>query len=458
MSSAHLRDILRLALPASFEAVVQLAFNFLAQLIVAGLGATAVAAVGFSNNVTLMGVFTLGTIGSGAGILVARAYGAGDHKGVARVASLAFTLAAVLTLGLATLAAVFARPLLGVLGAPQDLVEAAAPFFRVAALTVPLIVLSVVAGGVLRSLEKPRVPMLTTMVAAVVNVAVGYALVKGALGLPALGLVGAAWGALAGQLVRVGLLWWVTYGTLGSLRWSPPPLGRAALVPLRELAHLSLPLAATQLAWSGGNLLYALILARLGTATLAGVQIAYTIEGIFVVASFGLVPAATALIGQAVGQRDAALARQRARAVERFGLVTGLVFGALYALSVYALPHLYAGVGERVRDVAAATILLNAAFQVVKVANMVRGGGILPSASDTRGVLLGDALSAFAVGLPLAWLLAFPLGYGVWGLLVARVLEEVVKVLIFAWRARRLAWPRVVELHEQETHREAHAA
>ncbi|MCP2013699.1 putative MATE family efflux protein [Deinococcus sp. HSC-46F16] len=440
----HLPDILRLALPASAEAVIQLLFNFLAQLIVATLGATAVAAVGLSNNVTMVLMFTLATLGSGAGILVARAHGAGDRGAVNRTAGTALLLA----LGVTTLivAGLYtsAGPVLGLLGAPADLLAAATPFFQVALLSVPLIVLSVVAGNVLRSLERPRIPMVATLIAAAVNVGVGYALVHGAFGLPRLGLVGAAWGALAGQAVRVGLLAVFLYGPRGPIApaWSGVGAGGRGLV--RDLLNLSLPLAATQLAWSGGNLLYALFLARLGTEVLAGVQIGYTLEGIFVVASSGLVPAATALIGQAVGQRDAALAAERARAVERFGLVTGVAFGVLFALSALVLPLLYPSVGAEVRGIALATILVNAAVQVVKVANMVRGAGVLPSGSDTRGVLIGDAISAFGVGLPLAWLLAFPLGLGFWGVLVARVLEEVVKIAIFTWRRRKLSWGQVI--------------
>lgn len=445
MLGAHLRDILRLALPASFEAVIQLLFNFLAQLIVATLGATAVAAVGFSNNVTMMAIFTLATLGSGAGILVARAYGAGDREAVARTAGTALLLCAAVTFVLVAVLHTFARPVLAALGAPADLSEAATPFFQVALLGVPLIVLSVVAGNVLRSLERPRIPMVATFFAAAVNVAVGYALVRGFAGFPRLGLVGAAWGALAGQALRVVLLGWFLYGPRGVIAPAWSGLGRGGRVLIGELLNLSLPLAATQLAWSGGNLLYALFLARLGTAVLAGVQIGYTIEGIFIVASSGLVPAATALIGQAVGQGDAGLARERARAVERFGLITGVAFGALFALSALALPALYPSVGEEVRQIALTTILVNAAVQVVKVANLVRGGGVLPSGSDTRGVLMGDAISAFAVGLPLAWLLAFGLGLGVWGVLLARVLEEVVKVAIFTWRRRKLSWREVVE-------------
>ena len=48
------------------------------------------------------------------------------------------------------------------------------------------------------------------------------------------------------------------------------------------------------------------------------------------------------------------------------------------------------------------------------------------------------------LGLPLAWLLAFPLGLGFWGVLVARVLEEVVKIAIFTWRRRKLSWGSVI--------------
>lgn len=258
-------------------------------------------------------------------------------------------------------------------------------------------------------------------------------------------MAGAAWGALAGQALRVALLGWFLYGPRGVIAPAWSGLGQGGRVLTHELLHLSLPLAATQLAWSGANLLYALLLARLDTSVLAGVQIGYTLEGIFIVASFGLVPVATALTGQAVGQGNAGLARERARAVERFGLVTGVAFGALFALSALALPALFPGVGAQVREIALTTILVNAGVQVVKVVNLVRGGGVLPLGSDTRGVLIGDAVSAFAVGLPLAWLLAFGLGLGVWGVLLARALEEVVKIGIFTWRTRKLSWPRVVE-------------
>ena len=51
---------------------------------------------------------------------------------------------------------------------------------------------------------------------------------------------------------------------------------------------------------------------------------------------------------------------------------------------------------ETCATMAGVGILINAAFQVVKVRNMIVGAGVLPSANDVRGVIMGDVVGAFA--------------------------------------------------------------
>jgi Na+-driven multidrug efflux pump len=72
------------------------------------------------------------------------------------------------------------------------------------------------------------------------------------------------------------------------------------------------------------------------------------------------------------------------------------------------------------------------------------GAGVLPRADDVRGVIMGDAAGAFVVGLPLAVLLGLhtPLGYV--GIFLARIVEELAKLAVFTWRARRVRWERLV--------------
>jgi Na+-driven multidrug efflux pump len=155
--------------------------------------------------------------------------------------------------------------------------------------------------------------------------------------------------------------------------------------------------------------------------------------------------ATTALVGRSVGQRDAAGAADWVRRLTRAGVYTALAFGGLMALSAAAVPTLFANAGTTVQALAIAGILINAAAQVVKVRNMILGAGVLPSGADVRGVIMGDAISTFAVGIPLALVLALATPLGLIGLFLARVIEELVKLAIFEYRARRISWRAVIE-------------
>src|SRR6478752_5329413 len=86
---------------------------------------------------------------------------------------------------------------------------------------------------------------------------------------------------------------------------------------------------------------------------------------------------------------------------------------------------------------------------VVKVRNMVLGAKMLPSGDDVRGMIMGDVVGAFVVGLPLAVLLGLHTPLGVAGVFLARVVEEVAKLAIFSWRVRRLDWHRLAQPREQ---------
>src|SRR5690242_20881434 len=70
------REIARIAVPVSMEFVLMLVLNFVNQIVVGSLGATAIAAVGFSNSLTFILGVTLGALGTSVAILVARAVGA----------------------------------------------------------------------------------------------------------------------------------------------------------------------------------------------------------------------------------------------------------------------------------------------------------------------------------------------------------------------------------------------
>ena len=439
------REIARIAVPVSLEFTLMLVLNFVNQVVVGALGATAIAAVGFASSLTFIVLLTLGALGSSVSILVARAHGAGRRAEMDRTVAAALTCGLVLAALLSLPLSFFAPGLLRLTGASAGVAALGADYLRLSALALAPAVLGMVLSGVMRSLGHARSPMVATFVTVVLNTLLGYALVFGLGPFPRLGVAGAGWATLVTALLKLSILLAQVYGPRRHLGralagWAWPhgwPQWRTVLGPLLLLA---VPLGITELAWSGGTFLYNVVFQRLGDEALAAAQIVATLEGVFIVGSIGLMSATTALLGRALGQGDAQGAGVWTRRLLRVGLHTGVGFGVLFALSSLLLGLLFRGVGSEVQQYAVLGILINAAFQVVKVRNMIVGAGVLPSGNDTGGVILGDVVGAFVVGLPLAVLLGLYTPLGVAGVFVARVVEETVKMGIFHWRAGKLKW------------------
>lgn len=286
--------------------------------------------------------------------------------------------------------------------------------------------------------------MIATIATIPLNVVLAYVLVLGVGPAPELGVAGAGWAVLATSVTKLLVLLVQAFAVHRTFDWSLPESLASWWSIVTPLIVLALPLAVTDLLWSGGTFLYNVVAQQLGDEELAAVQIVTTLEGVFMVGSIGLMSATTALVGRSVGEGDAPGAAHWAARLTRAGLVTGVAFGLLFAASALAVPVLFADAGPEVVTMAVVGIVMNAAFQIVKVRNMILGAGVLPSGGDVRGVILGDGVGAFLVGLPLAIVLGLFTPLGLIGIFVARILEEVVKLAIFTRRTRRIRWEAVV--------------
>ncbi len=433
-----------IAVPVSLEFILILVLNFVSQVIVGVLGATAIAAVGFANSLVFILIVTFGAMGVSVSILVARAFGGQRRSEMSHTVTAAMVIAGLLTL-LGMLVPLLApSQLLTAVGASPSVAAAGADYLRLNALSMLPLVLVAILSGAMRSTGYARSPMIATIVTVPLNVVLAYVLVLGVGPAPELGVAGAGWALLATSTFKLLILLVQAFAVHRIFDWSLPESviqWRAIVAPLIVLA---LPLAITELLWSGGTFLYNVIAQQLGDDQLAAAQIVTTLEGVFMVGSIGLMSATTALVGRSVGEHDASGAAHWVARLTRAGMFTGVAFGVLFAASALAVPVLFANAGSDVVTLAVIGILMNAAFQVVKVRNMILGAGVMPSGGDVRGVILGDGVSAFLVGLPLAIVLGLFTPLGLVGIFVARILEEIVKLGIFTRRTRRIRWEAVV--------------
>jgi putative MATE family efflux protein len=179
--------------------------------------------------------------------------------------------------------------------------------------TVVVLVALFIGGGVLRGAGDSRTPMIVTGIANVINIGLAYGLIYGHFGLPALGPVGSAWATFIARTLALVLLfralWYGRNGVAirGRTSWRPN-IGVAA-----EVLRIGVPAALEQVSVASAFFVLTILVATLGTLTLAAHRIAFTALSFSFLPGIGFGLAATALVGQSVGARRLDEGAQAAR-------------------------------------------------------------------------------------------------------------------------------------------------
>lgn len=286
----------------------------------------------------------------------------------------------------------------------------------------------------LSALERPRAVLVITVLGALANAGLNYVLVFGHFGAPALGLAGSGIASVSTSILTVALLVAFTLRD-GALQrydlyvrfWRPD------WSAFLEVVRLGWPIGATILAEVGLFTAASVMMGWIGTVELAAHGIALQIASVSFMVPLGLASAATVRVGTAYG-RDDRLGVGRAA---RTALVVATAISTGAALLFWTIPvpliSLYLDLrtpdAERVLQAAVPLLAIAAAFQIVD-SIQVTSSGILRGLKDTRTPMIFAVLSYWAVGMPVAYTLAFVFewgGAGVWwglaiGLGVAAVL------------------------------------
>ena len=430
--------MLRLALPVVLAELGWMAMGIVDTIMVAPLGPSAIAAAGIGTSVHMaFAVFGMGLL-LGLDTLVSQAYGAGDHRDCHRWLVHGVVMGAALT---APVMAACACVLWGIpsFGFHPDVQPLLRGYFGVVLWsTVPLLLYA----AVRRYLQGMHVvaPIAFALVTAnLMNAAANWTLIYGHFGLPALGVPGAAWATMVSRvymlLVLVVAAWWIDRRRSSGLRDVSTRLSRERFVRLWQLGFP----AATQVTLEVGVFGLATALAgRLDPVSSAAHQIALNIAGASFMVPLGVASAGAVRVGNRVGANDP----QGAGRAGWTAILLGACFMLAMGVAFFTMPRTLIGLfspGEAVVELGASLLLVAAVFQLFDGLQAVATGA-LRGLGDTRMAMLVNLAGHWFLGLPVAYALCFPLGYGVRGLWMGLSLGLIVCGVVLTWHwHRRLA-------------------
>ncbi|MFY0664599.1 MAG: MATE family efflux transporter [Natronospirillum sp.] len=438
-----LREVWGLALPVAVQSALVSALGMADVLMVSGLGAEAIAAVGLGSKINFVFILLMAALGTGCSILVAQYFGAKRHDRVRHTLALSLMAGTLFMLPI-TLMVWFNAENLILLGTDNSQVVAqGAQYLAITALTLWLTQLVIVYEAALRATGDSKTPLYYATLTIVLNIALNFWLINGGLGVPAMGVAGAA---LATLLARIFQVIWMLRGMQRQgnlLRLERVHFIEAATRKLvTRYWTLSWPLLVNFTLWSIGSLTYHLIAGRLGTTPLAVMSLLSPIESMYHSFFFGITNACSIMIGQRLGRGQFDDARALAKGFMLYAPMGSFGFGlVLLAASPFFLPLIGNLDAETLHQTQLAFAIMCLGFWL-KVFNMVSIQGILRSGGDAKFCLYLDMSALWFVGLPLTLAAAFwwqlPFTW-VYAMILA---EEGAKAIGNIWRVGKRKWLR----------------
>lgn len=427
--------VIRIALPVALQCMLQSSFYMIDQIMVGQLGSISIAAVEIAGKPLFIYSFVIGAVAAIAGIMIAQYYGKKDIEAVERSVSVNLTSVFVLAILFIVITLCCSEGIVGIFTNDRNVTEAATPYLRIVTGTyLPMGIATILAVRI-RCMEKAVYPLYAGIASALINTGLNWLLIFGNLGMPKLGIVGAAIASVISQLLNVALML-IFYLRLSrsrghfSLRLGKEGYSRYFV--------MLLPVVLNELLWTIGQNVNTYIYGHIGTRELAAMSLTGPVQMLFIGALSGVSQAAGILIGKRLGESAYNEAYKEAKKLCWYGFAGSIALSMVLLLLRRPYVQTYL-VEEEVRRIAANLLTVFALLAPVKVQNMVLGGGIIRSGGKTRYIMWIDVLGTWLVGVPLGLVSAFYFHLSIVSVYFILSMEELVRWIIslFLFRSRK---------------------
>lgn len=405
--------VLAVAVPIMIQNGITNFVGLLDNIMVGQVGTEQMSGVAIVNQ--LMMVYYLCVFGglAGAGIFTAQYFGQKDNEGIRQTFRYKFWMALILTTGAVLLFLSLGENLIQMyLNGSSDGGDLAAALYHgknymlVMLLGLPAFMMVQIYVSTLRECGETVVPMKAGIAAVFVNLCLNYLLIYGKMGLPALGVVGAAIATVISRYVEAAIVIVWTHR-----HKEKNPYIEGVYATLKVPGYLTgkffvkgAPLLINETMWSAGMAMLTQCYSMRGLSVIAGLNIANTINNVFNVVFIAMGDAVAIIIGQLLGAGKMEEARDTDNKIIAFSVGCCIGVAALMVCIAPLFPQIY-NTSDEVKAVAVQFIIAQAVF-MPQAAFMHATYFTLRSGGKTIITFLFDSVFVWCVSVPVAYCLS----------------------------------------------------
>ncbi len=374
----------------------------------------------------------------GAAVPIARLLGANDRVGASILFGKALSTALIFGVAFAAIAFSFKGFIFKtIFGTTGEILRSADGYFSMLALFMPFIALNFTGTGILRSIGDSSSSMKINLTANLIHASLAVLFVYGheALGIPAMGALGAALALGIAQTIgfAIQLRFLLGKRTLVELRLRDMLKPQASLI--KQIIKTGFPVTMEQLIWMGGQLVLIAFISRIGYRELAAHQIVVRLSQTLGVIYQGYAFANMALCGHRIGACDERAVVKIARKMRALSVSTGFLVGLGILFLKNPIARLFTS------DPSVIVLFLQLApllamLQVPKSLTMITSSE-LRARGDLVFILIVCMITVPLDIMGLSAVFVFAFGWGIAGIWLAHIIDEIVRIIIHLRRLSR---------------------
>lgn len=437
------RALFSMAGVIAMQNLITYAVNLADNVMIGSYSQDALSGVALVNQIQFLLQMVVMGIGNGIVVLGAQYWGRRQIDPIRRVTTIGMLLAAIISTCMMLLVYFFPNQALSLLTDDAAVIAEGTKYLKIFCFSFVLFAITNIFLASLRSVETVRIGFVVTSIALSINVVLNYGLIYGRMGLPELGVEGAALATLISRIVEFLIVALYALHIDKKVQWRITELLHIDIQLFRDYIRVGLPLILSNSVWGLAMSAQTAILGRLGSDTIAANSIATTIFQVVTVLMYGCANSSGVIIGKTVGEGDIPRVKAYAKTLQIIYVLIGIATGVVlftckdFIISLYSITPGTEVLARQFISILSITVI-GSSYQMACLTGIVTGGG------DTKFVLINDLIHQWLIVIPAAFLSAFVFQAPLWVTFICLKSDQILKCFVAMIKVNRFRWIHVL--------------
>lgn len=434
-----LKTIFTLALPIIIQSFITTSLNLIDNVMVGRLGETAIASVGLANQYIFIFSLCIFGINSGAGIFMSQFWGKKDLNKIKTFLGIDLSIGFIASSLFAIGAAFFPHIVMRIFSSDIDVINAGVSYLRIVAISCLFVNFTQGYSSALRSIGEVKLPMYGSLIGVLSNAFLNWIFIFGKFGMPALGINGAALATTIARFIEMNFILLTVYLRKNIVAAKVKEMMNFNLDTIKTYFITSWSVILNELIWSIGLSTYAVAYAKIGTTAVAAMQIANTLNNMFLVFLSGMASAASIIIGNNIGSGNEERALDYSNKIAKLSLLTGFILGIIVWITAPIVVKPFSVTAETAQNVINVLRIMGVFF-TLRSYNMVMIVGVFRGGGDTTYAMALQGCTIWFYSVPLSFIGAIFLKLPVESVFLLISTEEIIKAIFQSRRLKTGKW------------------